>query len=82
MSRILLLLAAAAAAATLPVAPAHASPICEDVAVTGVVNLNPPMVCVPYLFNTSCSTGSTGLPGLVVVHDVTCIPATSGTALP
>jgi hypothetical protein len=79
MTKRILTLAAAAASAILLQAPAaHAEPLCEDVAVSGIVNVNPPAVCVPFPTDTTCAAGPLGSPSSVLLTYLVCIPAVIG----
>lgn len=72
------ILALALASGALTTAPAaEATPLCQFVAVTGVVNQPVGPVCVPYGGTISCEGGTRGLL-LVTVTTVICLPSVLG----
>ena len=52
----------------------QATPICDQVGVTGVVNHSVIAPCVPYPLQTTCDSGSQGLEPTLVVTDYICVP--------
>ena len=80
MKRTLFLVPAAALASVvlapvLPAQTAYATPLCQDVGVSGIVTVDPNPVCVPYPFEPSCSVGGVGQPGVLYVSNQICVPA-------
>jgi hypothetical protein len=56
-------------------APAAATPVCENVTTSGLVNFNPNPTCIPYGQGVTCLAGPVGLEPTLVVHYLVCIPA-------
>jgi hypothetical protein len=54
---------------------ASATPLCEQVTVTGVVNAGTPLECIPYPLASECTSGTIFLGIFGKVDHQICVPA-------